>query len=130
MSVTKKPEGYPSVSVYMVVNGALSVIEFLQKTFDATELRRYTRDDGSLMHAEVRIDDSVVMIADATASWPATPSFVHVFVNDVDATYRRALDAGGVSIQEPRSKGGDDPDRRGGVKDPGGNTWWISTQVG
>jgi uncharacterized glyoxalase superfamily protein PhnB len=129
MSVTKKPEGYPSVSVYIVVSGAQRVIDFLTKTFGASELRRYGRDDGSIMHAEVRIDDSVVMIADATESWPAAPSFLHVYVDDVDATYRRALEAGGVSVQEPRRKGGDDPDRRGGVKDPGGNTWWISTQV-
>ncbi|MCY1074024.1 VOC family protein [Archangium lansingense] len=122
-----KPEGYASVSVYVMANGAQRVIDFLKKTFDATELRRYDNPDGSIMHAEVRIDDTVVMLADGGGSFPAFPVWLHVYVPDVDATYRRALAAGGVSVQEPQQKG--DPDRRGGVKDPSGNTWWISTQM-
>ena len=128
MVVPKKPEGYSSVSVYLVVDGAQRVIDFLKKTFDATELRRYDMPDGSIMHAEVRIDDTVVMIADGGGAWPAFPSWLHVYVQDVDATYQRALEAGGVSVQAPERKEGD-PDRRGGVKDPSGNTWWIATQV-
>lgn len=60
--------------------------------------------------------------------WPAFPAWLHVYVRDVDATYRRALEVGGASVQEPQQKEGD-PDRRGGVKDPAGNTWWISSQV-
>ena len=59
---------------------------------------------------------------------PAFPVWFHVYVPDVDASYRRALDAGGVSVEEPNQKEGD-PDRRAGVKDPAGNTWWIATQV-
>jgi uncharacterized glyoxalase superfamily protein PhnB len=128
MVVPKKPEGYSSVSVYLVVDGAQRVIDFLKKTFDATELRPYDMPGGSIMHAEVRIDDTVVMIADGGGAWPAFPSCLHVYVQDVDATYQRALEAGGVSVQAPERKQGD-PDRRGGVKDPGGNTWWIATQV-
>jgi len=73
----------------------------------------------------VRIDDSVVMIADGGDAFPAVPIGLHVYVPDVDATYQRALTAGGVSVQEPTHK--DDPDRRGGVQDPAGNTWWIAT---
>lgn len=80
------------------------------------------------MHAEVRIDDSVVMLADGNADWPPVPSYVHVYVPDVDATYRRALEAGPTSVQEPVQK--DDEDRRGGVRDAGGTTWWIVTRVG
>jgi PhnB protein len=124
----KKPDGYSSVSPYLVVDGAQHVIDFLKKAFDATELRRYDMPDGSVTHAEVRIDDTVVMIGDAGGEWPAFPSWLHVYVQDVDATYRRALEAGGVSVQEPERKEGD-PDRRGGVKDPAGNTWWIATQA-
>jgi uncharacterized glyoxalase superfamily protein PhnB len=84
--------------------------------------------DGSVMHAEIRIGDSVVMLGEAGGQWPAIPTFLHVYVDDVDAVYRRALDAGGVSVQAPAQKG--DQDKRGGVQDPGGNTWWIATQVG
>jgi uncharacterized glyoxalase superfamily protein PhnB len=80
-----------------------------------------------MVHAEVRIDDTVVMIADAAESWPPVPSHVHVYVADVDTTYRRALEAGATSVQEPAKK--EDPDRRGGVKDAGGTTWWIGTKV-
>ncbi len=124
-----KPEGYPSVSAYVMVDGAQRVIDFLKKAFDATELRRFDSPDGSIMHVEVRIEDSVVMLSDGGGPFPAFPIWLHLYVPDVDATYRRALAAGGVSVQEPQQKK-DDPDRRGGVKDPSGNTWWISTQVG
>jgi len=122
-----KPAGYSSVSVYIVTEGAEQVIGFLKQVFGATDLRRFDRPDGKIMHAEVRIDDTVIMIADAGGAYPAFPAWLHVYVPDVDATYERALQAGGVSVQLPVQKTGD-PDKRGGVKDPGGNTWWISTQ--
>jgi uncharacterized glyoxalase superfamily protein PhnB len=124
-----KPEGYSTVSPYLIVGGAQAVIDFLREAFDAAELRRYDLPDGSVMHAEVRIGDSVVMIGDAGADWPPAPAHLHVYVADVDAAYRRAVGAGGVSVSEPAQKEGE-PDRRGGVRDPGGNTWWIATQVG
>ena len=128
MAASYKPEGYPTVSPYLIAAGAQAVIDFLNKAFGARELRRYDMPDGSIMHAEVRIGDTVVMIGDAGEHWPAVPAHVHVYVDSVDETYRRALDAGGVSVQPPQQKG-QDPDRRGGVKDPAGNTWWIATQV-
>jgi PhnB protein len=123
-----KPSGYSTVSPYLIASGAQAVIDFLKQTFGAEPLRRYDLPDGSIMHAEVRIGDTVVMIGEAGENWPAVPAHLHVYVEDVDATYRRALEAGGVSVQRPERKGGDD-DRRGGVKDPAGNTWWIATQV-
>ncbi|HKQ60477.1 MAG TPA: VOC family protein [Candidatus Polarisedimenticolaceae bacterium] len=129
MSTAPKPAGYSSVSPYLVVEGAQRVLDFLEQAFDAKQLRRHDKPDGSILHAEVKIDDSVIMIGDAGPVWPAFPSWMHVYVDDVDATYRRALEAGGTSIQQPERRQGD-PDRRGGVRDPGGNTWWIATQVG
>jgi len=129
MSITWKPDGYSSISPYLVVPGAGRVIEFLKQAFGATELRRFDMPDGTIMHAEVRIDDSVIMIADGGGEWPPFPSWLHVYVADVDATFGRALEAGGVSVQVPVRKEAD-LDKRGGVKDPGGNTWWIATQVG
>jgi uncharacterized glyoxalase superfamily protein PhnB len=122
-----KPDGYTSVSPYLIVDGAARTIEFLTRVFGATALRRFPDADGKLMHAEVRIDDTVVMIADSNDGWPPVASHVHVYVPDVDATYQRALDAGAASVQAPVKK--DDADKRGGVKDAGGTTWWISTQV-
>ena len=128
MNRSYKPQGYASVSVYVMANEAQQVIEFLEKTFDARQTRRTDRPDGSIMHAEVQIDDTVVMIADASGEFPAFPVWLHVYVPDVDATYQRALNAGGTSVQEP-SQAEAEPDRRGGVKDPSSNTWWIATQV-
>jgi uncharacterized glyoxalase superfamily protein PhnB len=127
MPMSHKPEGYNSVSPYLVVSGASATIEFLQRVFGAVELRRYPGEDGRLMHAEVRIDDTVVMLADGVEGWPPVPSYVHLYVPDVDDTYRRALEAGATSVQEPVKK--EDADKRGGVRDAGGTTWWIATKV-
>jgi uncharacterized glyoxalase superfamily protein PhnB len=126
MNSSYKPSGYPSVSVYIMADKAQRVIDFLSAVFDATPLRRSNRADGSIIHAEMKIDDTVVMISDALEQFPAFPVWLHVYVPDVDKIYRRALEAGGTSVMEPVQKG--DDDRRGGVKDPAGNTWWIATQ--
>jgi uncharacterized glyoxalase superfamily protein PhnB len=128
MNEPYKPEGYTSVAPYLIVSGAGDTIEFLKSAFDAVELRRFDNPDGTVMHAEVRVDDTVVMLADSTPNWPAIPAHVHVYVPDVDATYRRALAAGATSVQEPTK--GNDEDKRGGVCDAGGTTWWIATRVG
>ena len=127
MTAAHKPNGYTSVAPYLIVDGASRTINFLTRVFSAVELRRFPDPSGQLMHAEVRIDDTVVMLADGGEGWPPIPSYVHVYVPDVDATYRRALEAGATSVQEPVKK--DDADKRGGVKDAGGTTWWIATKV-
>ena len=123
-----QPEGYSRVSPYLIVDGADATIAFLKQVFGAEELRRFPDESGRLMHSEVRLGDVVVMIADSAEAWPAMPSYVHVYVPDVDATYRLALDAGAASVQVPVQK--QDEDKRGGIKDPGGTTWWIATRVG
>jgi uncharacterized glyoxalase superfamily protein PhnB len=123
-----KPEGYTSVAPYLIVDDAAAAIDFLTTVFDAVELRRFPDESGRLMHAEVRIDDSVVMLADGTPDWEPMPAHVHVYVPDVDDTYRRALAAGATSVQEPVQK--EDEDKRGGVLGPGKVTWWIATRVG
>jgi uncharacterized glyoxalase superfamily protein PhnB len=124
-----KPQGYSSVSPYLIVDDARRTITFLVRAFDAVELRRFLHPSGQVMHAEVRVDDTVIMLADGDPSgeWPPAPASVHIYVADVDATYRRAIEAGATSVQEPVKK--DDPDRRGGVRDAGGTTWWIATVV-
>ncbi|WP_158881845.1 VOC family protein [Rhodanobacter sp. L36] len=126
--MTFRPENYNAVSPYLLVNGAVATIEFLESVFAAERCRMFFRDDGTLQHGEVRIDDTVLMLADAMEGWPAVPAHVHIYVADVDATYRSALEVGATSVQEPIRKG--DPDKRGGVRDAGGTTWWISQQIG
>jgi PhnB protein len=127
MSPPFKPGGYNAVSPYLVVGGAQRMIDFLKIVFGATELRRYDNDDGTIMHAEVMIDDSVVMMGDASAEFPANRLLIHVYVADVDAVFARALTAGATVDQEPQQKEGD-PDRRGSFRDFAGNVWSVATQ--
>ncbi len=127
MSVSYKPDNHNTVSPYLIVNGASGTIEFLRNVFDATELCRFPDAAGKLVHAEVQIDDTVVMVADGGEGWSPVPSHVHVYVSDVDATYKHALEAGATSVQAPVKK--EDEDKRGGVQDAGGTTWWIATKV-
>lgn len=122
-----KPESYNTVSPYLIVSDAAGTIKFLEEVFGAAVLRRSPDAEGRLRHAEVRIDDTVLMLADSAPGWPPVPSHAHVYVADVDATYLRALQVGATSVQEPVKK--DDEDKRGGVKDVGGTTWWIATRV-
>jgi PhnB protein len=127
MKPEHKPSGYNSVSPYLVVAGAARTIDFVTRVFGAVEIRRFPDAAGKIRHAEVRIGDTVVMIADGAEGWPPVPAHVHVYVADVDAAYRSALEAGATSVQQPVKK--DDADKRGGVKDKGGTTWWIATRV-
>jgi uncharacterized glyoxalase superfamily protein PhnB len=123
----RTPDGSTWTRRAIVDRGANDTIEFLIRVFGAVELRRFPAPSGKLMHAEVRLDDTIVMVADSADGWPAVASHVHVYVPDVDATYRRALDAGAASVQAPVTK--EDDDKRGGVQDAGGTTWWIATKV-
>lgn len=123
-----KPDGYTSVAPYLIVDGAAGTIDFLVRALGAKELRRFPAEDGRVLHADVRIDDTIVMLTDGGGEAAPLPTHVHIYVPDVDAAYRRALDAGATSVQAPVQR--DDPDKRCGVRDAGGTTWWLATQVG
>ncbi|MBY0277757.1 VOC family protein [Candidatus Binatia bacterium] len=127
MSVHHVPAGHGAVSPYVVTKHVDQVIRLLCEALGGCELHRSTRTDGSVMHAEVRIDDSVVMLGEATDELPALPSMVHVYVPDCDAVYARALALGATSLRAPATQ----PygDRSAGVIDAGGNQWWIATHV-
>lgn len=127
MAVRPIPEGYHTVTPYLVVEGADALIGFLREAFGAEELHRMERPEGGIVHAEVRVGDSRVMLSDATAEWPAQPGLLHLYVEDVDSTYARALEAGATSVMEPANQFYGD--RHGGVRDLTGNQWWISTHV-
>ena len=121
------PEGQPTVTPYLIVPDARRQIEFLVEAFGAVEDGRTAAADGRVMHAQVSLGDSKVMMGEATSDWEPMPSSIHLYVEDCDATYRRALDAGATVVMEvdDRFYG----DRQGGVRDPNGNVWWISTHV-
>jgi uncharacterized glyoxalase superfamily protein PhnB len=128
MPVKPIPDGYHTVTPYLAVPGAAKLIEFVQQTFDAVQVQEcMKRPDGTVMHAEVKIGDSMVMIGEPTGQWPAMPAALYVYVPDTDAIYRRALKAGATSIMEPADQFYGD--RNAGVKDPCGNVWWIGTHM-
>ncbi len=127
VSGSYKPDGYPSVAPYLLVENAARSIEFLRRAFGGTEIQRVADPRGRIMHAEVRIDDSIIMLADKSPDWPAVEAHIYVYVADVDAAYRRAIEAGAAPVQEPVKQ--DDADKRGGVKDAAGIYWWIATKV-
>ena len=127
MKTTYKPLGYNSVSPYFVVDGAQKFIDLILTVFEAKPLRRYERPDNSIMHAEVQIDDSVIMLSDATKEYPGNQLMMHVYVADVEKTYQKAIDAGCEAIEKPKTSEGD-PDKRGSFKDFAGNHWSVSTQ--
>ncbi|MEZ5650255.1 MAG: VOC family protein [Burkholderiaceae bacterium] len=122
-----KPSAYSTVSPYLIVSDAAATIRFLETVFSGELIRSVPDEQGRLMHAEVRIDDTVVMLADSAPDWPPVPAHVHIYVKDVDDTYSSALAAGAASVQAPEKK--QDEDKRGGVKDAGGTTWWIATRA-
>lgn len=122
-----KPSGYNSVSPYFIVKGAQKFIDLMKEIFDAKELRRYDMPDGSIMHAELQIDDSVIMLGDASEQFSPVPIVMHVYVPDVDATFQKAVKAGCEVVEQPKEREGD-PDRRGTFKDFAGNMWSVGTQ--
>ena len=127
MAVQPIPEGYSTVTPYLIVEGADTLLDFVKRAFGAEQRFRMDRADGTVGHAEVTIGNSVVMLAEAGEEWTAMPGGIHLYVEDCDTTYGRALDAGATSLQEPANQFYGD--RSGGVRDPAGNVWWITTHV-
>lgn len=127
MPVKSKPDQYHSVTPYLVVEGAARLIEFAKAAFGAREIERLAAPEGRIGHAELRIGDSVIMLADAHGGRDPMPCMLHVYVDDADATYQRALGAGATSVQAPADQFYGD--RSGGVRDPCGNLWWIATHT-
>ena len=123
-----KPDGYNSVSPYFIVDGAQRFIDLLKQIFDGEELRRYENPDGSIMHAEVKIDDSVIMLGDSSEKYPPVPIVIHVYVPDINATFNLAIEAGCEVIQLPKVSDSD-PDVRGTFMDFGGNMWSIGSKL-
>lgn len=121
------PEGFHTVTPYLLTKGADKIIDFTKRVFDAEEISRMDHPDGSVMHAQVRIGDSIVMLAETRPEYPAMPTMLYLYVEDVDEAYDRAIKAGGVSLREPTDEYYGD--RSCGVQDTGGNQWWIATHL-
>lgn len=127
MPVKRIPEGYHAVTPLLSVKGAAQLIDFMKKAFGAVEVYRFPAPDGTVMHAEMKIGDSVVMLGEAMQGSAAMPASLYVYVQDADATYRAALEAGGKSVEGPADQFWGD--RVASITDFAGNKWWIATHV-
>jgi uncharacterized glyoxalase superfamily protein PhnB len=128
MSVVPIPERYHTVTPYLLVDGVADLVVFLVQAFGGREVCRLDRDDGSVMHVEVELGDSIVMMGEPTSQFEAMPAALYLYVEDCDAVYQQAVRAGAFSLMEPTTMyhAGE---RYGGVRDPSGNIWWIATHV-
>ncbi len=127
MAVKPIPEGYTAVIPYLIVKDADALLRFVKAAFAAEVKEEHRLADGSVMHADVIIGGAHLMLAQAGDRWPEKLGSILVYVPDVDASYRAALAAGGKSLNEVTTHFYGD--RSGGVEDPTGVTWWISTRV-
>jgi uncharacterized glyoxalase superfamily protein PhnB len=129
------PKGYHAVTPSLVVAGAARAIDFYKKAFGAEEIMRFPGPDGSLMHAEIRIGDSVIMMGDEMPEMGArgprliggTPVSFFIYTDKVDAAWKRALDAGAKEIMPLIDQFWGD--RSGCLEDPFGHHWWLSQHV-
>ena len=127
-TVAPIPPGFHTITPYLIVPGAAAMIDFVKKAFGGEELFRVNiPGTDKIMHAQVRIGDSMLELADATEQYPGRPCGMHLYVLDTDALYERAIKAGATSVRTPE----DTPygDRSAAVTDAFGNSWFIATHI-
>jgi PhnB protein len=121
------PTGYHTVTPYLAVSDAQSLVDFMVKVFDAKEREIIRTPDGQIRHAEVQIGDSIIMLGTTSSTYDTATATLYVYVDDADARYQKALAAGATSLREPTDQFYGD--RHGGVKDANGISWWIATHI-
>ena len=129
------PEGYHSITPYLIIRGAAKALDFYKQAFGAIELFRMDSPDGRIGHAEIKIGDSPIMLADehpemgarSPESWGGSPVSLMLYVEDVDRVFAQAVEAG-ATVERPLADqfyG----DRTGGLKDPFGHNWYVATHI-
>ena len=127
MPVKPIPDGYHTITPYLVVDDVGAVIDFLKKAFDAQETYAMRDSAGNVRHAELKVGTSMLMLGAAHDQWQARPGNFYLYVEDCDAVYKKAVAAGAKSLGEPSNQFYGD--RHGGVQDSQGNNWWIGTHI-
>jgi PhnB protein len=135
MAVRPVPEGYSSVTPYLIVTGAADAIEYYKKVFNASEIMRFPQPDGKIGHAEIKIGDSIVMLADeapamghrSPQSLGGSATGLMLYVEDVDTVFSRAVEAGGKTLQPLKDQFYGD--RSGSLIDPFGHIWTVATHI-
>lgn len=126
-SVPHVREGFHDVTPFLIVDGAVALLEFAKKAFGAKVPFITKTDEGRVIHAYLQIGDSIIMVADTMEGMKAETALLYLYVDDCDATYKKALAAGAKVVAEPKDQFYGD--RAGGVRDPWGNSWWVGTQI-
>ncbi|AKJ32027.1 VOC family protein [Caldimonas brevitalea] len=122
-----RPPGYTAVSPYLLVEDAPALIDFLTSALGATLVARHDAPEGGIMHASMRLHDAMIEVSDACPAWPSRQAAVHVYVSDVDAACRRAVQAGATLLQPVEDK----PygERACALQDRWGNHWYVATAL-
>jgi len=126
-SVQAVPEGFHTITPYLVVDNAAGLIDFIQKAFDGKLTFITKEDDGKIMHATMKVGDSIIMISDTMEGTSAQTAMLYLYLENVDSVFKKAVQAKGITIHEPKNEFYGD--RAGAIKDEWGNVWWISTHV-
>lgn len=125
MQTVSFPSDYQQVMPYLILDNAMQFLEFTKTVFDAEEKIKHVNEDGSVGHCEIFIGKSVIMFSNSRPEWGAMNAGLFIYVADADTTYQKALDNGAVSVMPPADQ---EYGRSCGVKDPQGNTWWITSE--
>ncbi|MEX0928067.1 MAG: VOC family protein [Balneolales bacterium] len=122
-----QPKGYHTVTPYLAVREAEKLIDFLKRIFLAEEYKVMRNDDGTLLHAEIMIGDSIIMIGDVQNTFKPFPGMLYVYVDDVDTVYKKVIESEAEPLEQPADQ--EYGDRRCAFRDPAGNEWWVATRV-
>ncbi|HYC83725.1 MAG TPA: VOC family protein [Chryseosolibacter sp.] len=126
-AVRAVPEGFRTVTPYLVADNAMDLIAFMQQAFGAQLTFMMKDDAGKVMHASVSIGDSPIMISDLMDDMQRHTAMLYLYLDDVDAVYKKAISAKAIPVREPTDEFYGD--RAAAVKDVWGNVWWMDTQV-
>jgi uncharacterized glyoxalase superfamily protein PhnB len=119
--------GFHTITPYLFAVGTSRLIQFICAAFGGEVTFRKERPDGAIVHAEMRVGDSMLMLGEASAQFEPMPASIYLYVPDCDTVYQRALNSGGISVFPIMTL--PSGERYGGVKDPCGNIWWVATHV-
>lgn len=119
------PDGFSTVMPYFTVKDADLFMNFVIAAFNGSVIYENRYDDNSVQHVRLKIGDSIIMMNQANERYPANISQMHLYLDDVDQTYKQALSAGGRSLMEPNKR--PHGDEMAGIVDPCGNIWWLAT---
>jgi uncharacterized glyoxalase superfamily protein PhnB len=127
MAVNYIPQDYHTVTPYLVCEQAEATLDFITKAFGAKVGQRFNGPDGKLMHCEVTVGDSKLMVGQASGQMQALKCMLYLYFPNADEVYKKGVAAGGEAVQEVKDQFYGD--RAGCLKDASGNTWWVATHI-